>query len=41
MGRPLSPSILEILLQPIPEQGGAPYELTHDLKKKKKRKPKL
>jgi hypothetical protein len=41
MGRPLSPSILEILLQPIPEQEGAPYELTHDLKKKKKKRPKL
>ena len=41
MGRPLSPSILEILLQPIPEQEGAPYELIHDMKKKKKRRPKL
>jgi hypothetical protein len=41
IGRPLSPSILEILLQPIPEQEGAPYELTHDMKKKKKRRPKL
>jgi len=41
MGRPLSPSILEILLKPIPEQEGAPYELTHDMKKKKKRRPKL
>jgi len=41
IGLPLSPSILEILLQPIPQQEGAPYELTHDLKKKKKRKPKL
>ena len=40
-GRSLSPSILQILLQPIPQQEGAPYELTHDMKKKKKRKPKL
>jgi hypothetical protein len=41
IGRSLSPSILEILLQPIPQQEGAPYELTHDMKKKKKRRPKL
>jgi len=41
LGRPLSPSILEILLKPIPEQEGAPYELTHDMKKKKKKRPKL
>jgi predicted transcriptional regulator len=42
MGRPLSPSILEILLKPIPGQDdAAPYELTHDMKKKKKRKPRL
>lgn len=39
-GPSLSPSILEILLQPIPQQEGAPYELTHELKKKK-RKPRL
>jgi len=42
LGRSLSPSILEILLKPIPGQdGAAPYELTHDMKKKKKRRPKI
>lgn len=40
VGRSLSPSILEILLQPIPQQEGTPYELTQK-KKKKKRRPSL